>query len=187
MTPPGQSSSQPLPSKELGLFKKIIKSYEQKKYRFGLKYARTILSNPNFAEHGETLAMKGLILNCMGKQQEAQECVKRGLKADLKSYVCWHVYGLVQRSDKKYDEAIKAYKRALILDKDNMQILRDLSLLQIQMRDYEGYKESRYHLLRLRPTQKVSWIAYATAYHLLKDYEKALNILVEFIQNNKVG
>ncbi|PIO53152.1 hypothetical protein TELCIR_25526 [Teladorsagia circumcincta] len=52
MTPPGQSSSQPLPSKELGLFKKIIKSYEHKKYRFGLKYAKTILSNPNFAEHG---------------------------------------------------------------------------------------------------------------------------------------
>uniref|UniRef100_A0A158P9G8 N-alpha-acetyltransferase 16, NatA auxiliary subunit n=1 Tax=Angiostrongylus cantonensis TaxID=6313 RepID=A0A158P9G8_ANGCA len=192
MTPPGQSSSQPLPSKELGLFKKIIKSYEQKKYRFGLKYAKTILSNPNFSEHGETLAMKGLILNCMGKQQEAQECVKRGLMvsplqgADLKSYVCWHVYGLVQRSDKKYDEAIKAYKRALFLDKDNMQILRDLSLLQIQMRDFEGYKESRYHLLRLRPTQRVSWIGYATAYHLLKDYEKALNILAEFLQNNKV-
>ncbi|KAE9418980.1 hypothetical protein Angca_008138 [Angiostrongylus cantonensis] len=185
MTPPGQSSSQPLPSKELGLFKKIIKSYEQKKYRFGLKYAKTILSNPNFSEHGETLAMKGLILNCMGKQQEAQECVKRGLMADLKSYVCWHVYGLVQRSDKKYDEAIKAYKRALFLDKDNMQILRDLSLLQIQMRDFEGYKESRYHLLRLRPTQRVSWIGYATAYHLLKDYEKALNILAEFLQNNK--
>ncbi|WKX99571.1 hypothetical protein Q1695_014448 [Nippostrongylus brasiliensis] len=185
MTPPGQSSSQPLPSKELGLFKKIIKSYEQKKYRFGLKYAKTILSNPNFSEHGETLAMKGLILNCMGKQQEAQECVKRGLMADLKSYVCWHVYGLVQRSDKKYDEAIKAYKRALLLDKDNMQILRDLSLLQIQMRDFEGYKESRYHLLRLRPTQRVSWIGYATAYHLLKDYEKALTILAEFLQNNK--
>ncbi|KJH48805.1 tetratricopeptide repeat protein [Dictyocaulus viviparus] len=185
MTPPGQSSSQPLPSKELGLFKKIIKSYEQKKYRFGLKYAKTILSNPNFSEHGETLAMKGLILNCMGKQQEAQECVKRGLMADLKSYVCWHVYGLVQRSDKKYDEAIKAYKRALFLDKDNMQILRDLSLLQIQMRDFEGYKESRYHLLRLRPTQRVSWIGYATAYHLLKDYEKALHILSEFLQNNK--
>ncbi|CAJ0598149.1 unnamed protein product [Cylicocyclus nassatus] len=100
----------------------------------------------------ETLAIKELILN-MGKQQEAQECVKRGLKADLKSYVCWHVYGLVQRSDKNYDEA---YKRALILDKDNMQILRDLSLLQIQMRGCEGRKESRHHLLRLRPTQKVS-------------------------------
>ncbi|CAJ0602892.1 unnamed protein product [Cylicocyclus nassatus] len=74
----------------------------------------------------------------MGKQQEAQECVKRGLKA---------------------------YKRALILDKDNMQILRDLSLLQIQMRGCEGRKESRHHLLRLWPTQKVSWLL--TSQHIM--------------------
>ncbi|EPY87256.1 hypothetical protein CB1_000258023 [Camelus ferus] len=52
----------------------------------------------------------------------------------------WHVYGLLQRSDKKYDEAIKCYRNALKLDKDNLQILRDLSLLQIQMRDLEGYR-----------------------------------------------
>lgn len=54
----------------------------------------------------------------------------------------WHVYGLLQRSDKRYDEAIKCYRNALKLDKDNLQILRDLSLLQIQMRDLEGYRVS---------------------------------------------
>lgn len=54
----------------------------------------------------------------------------------------WHVYGLLQRADKKYDEAIKCYRNALKLDKDNLQILRDLSLLQIQMRDLEGYRVS---------------------------------------------
>lgn len=54
----------------------------------------------------------------------------------------WHVYGLLQRSDKKYDEAIKCYRNALKWDKDNLQILRDLSLLQIQMRDLEGYRVS---------------------------------------------
>lgn len=48
----------------------------------------------------------------------------------------------MQRSDKKYDEAIKCYRNALKLDKDNLQILRDLSLLQIQMRDLEGYRVS---------------------------------------------
>lgn len=36
--------------------------------------------------------------------------------------------------------AIKCYRNALKWDKDNIQILRDLSLLQIQMRDLEGYK-----------------------------------------------
>lgn len=79
-------------------------------------------------------------MNCVGKHEEALEVVRRGLTADLRSYVCWHVFGQVQRSDKKYDEAIKAYKMALRLDNDNMQILRDLSLLQVQMRDYLGYR-----------------------------------------------
>lgn len=50
------------------------------------------------------------------------------------------MYGLLQRSDKKYDEAIKCYRNALKWDKDNLHILRDLSLLQIQMRDLEGYR-----------------------------------------------
>ncbi|XP_024904775.1 N-alpha-acetyltransferase 16, NatA auxiliary subunit isoform X2 [Pteropus alecto] len=98
----------------------------------------------------------------------------------------WHVYGLLQRSDKKYDEAIKCYRNALKLDKDNLQILRDLSLLQIQMRDLEGYRETRYQLLQLRPTQRASWIGYAIAYHLLKDYDMALKLLEEFRQTQQV-
>uniref|UniRef100_A0A8C4E5Y6 N-alpha-acetyltransferase 15, NatA auxiliary subunit a n=1 Tax=Dicentrarchus labrax TaxID=13489 RepID=A0A8C4E5Y6_DICLA len=92
----------------------------------------------------------------------------------------WHVYGLLQRSDKKYDEAIKCYRNALKWDKDNLQILRDLSLLQIQMRDLEGYRETRYQLLQLRPAQRASWIGYAVAYHLLEDFEMAAKIVEEF-------
>ncbi|KAM8939478.1 N-alpha-acetyltransferase 15, NatA auxiliary subunit [Pelodytes ibericus] len=154
--------------------------YEHKQYRNGLKFCKQILSNPKFAEHGETLAMKGLTLNCLGKKEDAYDLVRRGLRNDLKSHVCWHVYGLLQRSDKKYDEAIKCYRNALKWDKDNLQILRDLSLLQIQMRDLEGYRETRYQLLQLRPAQRASWIGYAIAYHLLEDYEMAAKILEEF-------
>uniref|UniRef100_A0A8C9Z3Y8 N-alpha-acetyltransferase 15, NatA auxiliary subunit n=1 Tax=Sander lucioperca TaxID=283035 RepID=A0A8C9Z3Y8_SANLU len=154
--------------------------YEHKQYRNGLKFCKQILSNPKFAEHGETLAMKGLTLNCLGKKEEAYDLVRRGLRNDLRSHVCWHVYGLLQRSDKKYDEAIKCYRNALKWDKDNLQILRDLSLLQIQMRDLEGYRETRYQLLQLRPAQRASWIGYAIAYHLLEDYEMAAKIIEEF-------
>jgi peptide alpha-N-acetyltransferase len=84
--------------------------------------------------------MKGLIMNCLGRKEEAYDLVKKGLKNDLRSHVCWHVFGLLQRSDKKYDEAIKCYRNALKWDKDNVQILKDLSLLQIQMRDLEGFR-----------------------------------------------
>ncbi|KAH6936355.1 hypothetical protein HPB50_016348 [Hyalomma asiaticum] len=63
---------------------------------------------------------------------------------------------------------------------DNIQILRDLSLLQIQMRDLEGYRDTRYQLFMLRPTQRASWIGFSMSYHLLKDYDMALKILEEF-------
>ncbi|TMS17115.1 N-alpha-acetyltransferase 15, NatA auxiliary subunit [Larimichthys crocea] len=169
-----------LPPKENALFKRILRCYEHKQYRNGLKFCKQILGNPKFAEHGETLAMKGLTLNCLGKKEEAYDLVRRGLRNDLKSHVCWHVYGLLQRSDKKYDEAIKCYRNALKWDKDNLQILRDLSLLQIQMRDLEGYRETRYQLLQLRPAQRASWIGYAVAYHLLEDFEMAAKIVEEF-------
>uniref|UniRef100_A0A8C7DL62 N-alpha-acetyltransferase 15, NatA auxiliary subunit a n=1 Tax=Oncorhynchus kisutch TaxID=8019 RepID=A0A8C7DL62_ONCKI len=166
---------------------KTFRCYEHKQYRNGLKFCKQILSNPKFAEHGETLAMKGLTLNCLGKKEDAYELVRRGLRNDLKSHVCWHVYGLLQRSDKKYDEAIKCYRNALKWDKDNLQILRDLSLLQIQMRDLEGYRETRYQLLQLRPAQRASWIGYAVAYHLLEDFEMAAKIVEEFRKTQQVN
>ncbi|XP_034354100.1 N-alpha-acetyltransferase 16, NatA auxiliary subunit isoform X1 [Arvicanthis niloticus] len=175
-----------LPAKESALFKRVLKCYEQKQYKNGLKFCKMILSNPKFADHGETLAMKGLTLNCLGKREEAYEFVRKGLRSDVRSHVCWHVYGLLQRSDKKYDDAIKCYRNALKLDKDNLQILRDLSLLQIQMRDLEGYRETRYQLLQLRPAQRASWIGYAIAYHLLRDYDTALKLLEEFRQTQQV-
>ncbi|XP_067000279.2 N-alpha-acetyltransferase 15, NatA auxiliary subunit [Anabrus simplex] len=173
-------SSNPLPPKENALFKRILKCYEHKQYKNGLKFAKQILTNPKYSEHGETLAMKGLTLNCLGRKEEAYDCVRRGLRNDLTSHVCWHVYGLLQRSDKKYDEAIKCYRNALKWEKDNIQILRDLSLLQIQMRDLEGYRDTRYQLFMLRPTQRASWIGFGMAYHLLQDYEMALKILEAF-------
>ena len=178
-------SNNPLPPKENALFKRILKCYEQKQYKNGLKFSKQILSNPKYSEHGETLAMKGLILNCLGRKEEAYDHVKRGLTKDIGSQVCWHVFGLMQRSDKKYSEAIKAYRNALRADKDNIQILRDLSLLQIQMRDLEGYKDTRHTLFQLRPTQRASWIGFAMSYHLLEDYEMALKILEEFRKTQK--
>ncbi|XP_037937222.1 N-alpha-acetyltransferase 16, NatA auxiliary subunit [Teleopsis dalmanni] len=176
-------SSDPLPPKESALFRKLLKCYEMKQYKNCLKLAKQILSNPKYTEHGETLAMKGLTLNGLGRRDEAYKYVRLGLRNDLRSHVCWHVYGLLQRSDKKYDEAIKCYRNALKWEKDNLQILKDLSLLQIQMRDLEGYKETRHHLFTLRPSQHASWIGFAMSYHLLGDLEMANSILETFSQS----
>ena len=161
------------------------------------------------------LCLQGLLLNCMERKEEAYDLVKRGVKHDLRSHVCWHVYGcvhgrgmgrqgrnrahagaacvgcdrpmhaapgamgrlcgpplacrppqlvlwcpfrgcplsslvhrpsqhaplpplparcapcsLLYRSDREYDEAIKCYKNALRMDKENLTVMRDLALLQ---------------------------------------------------------
>ncbi|KAH0434372.1 hypothetical protein IEQ34_026832 [Dendrobium chrysotoxum] len=164
-----------LPPKEANLFKVIVKSYETKQYKKGLKAADAILKK--FPEHGETLSMKGLTLNCLDRKSEAYELVRRGLKNDLKSHVCWHVYGLLYRSDREYREAIKCYRNALRIDPDNIEILRDLSLLQAQMRDLTGFVETRQQLLALKPNHRTNWIGFAVAHHLNSNCSKAIDIL----------
>lgn len=178
------ANSQTLPPREASLFKKILKHYKEKQFKSGLKVSNQILANPKYAEHGETLSMKGLILNSMGKRTEAFEYVKRGLKNDVRSHVCWHVFGLLQKADHKYEEAIKCYRNALRLKKDSVQILSDLSLVQIQTRDLEGYRDSRYQLFLLRPGERSTWIGCAMAYHLTGDHATAVNILSEYQKTN---
>eukprot|EP01134_Creolimax_fragrantissima_P003898 CFRG3898T1 len=164
-----------LPAKEAANFKQILKFYESKQYKKGLKMCESILKRHH--NHGETLSMKGLCLNGLNRKEEAYHFGREGLKHDMNSHVCWHVYGLIYRSDKNYVEAIKCYQNALKHDQNNILILRDLSSLQIQLRDLEGFKDTRYQLVQLRSQARVSWIGLAMSYHMLKDYKMARDIL----------
>lgn len=172
-------SAKPLPAKESALFRTIVKYYEIKQYKKGLKAAEQILKK--YPEHGETLAMKGLTLNCMGKKEEAYEFVRSGIKHDLKSHVCWHVYGLLYRSDRNYNEAIKCYRNAIRIDPENLQILRDLYLLQVQMRDLKGFAETRRTMLTLKPNNRNNWIGFAIAHHLVGNYQMAIDIVEKYV------
>ncbi|KAL9607375.1 MAG: hypothetical protein Q9167_007707 [Letrouitia subvulpina] len=128
--------------------------------------------------------MKALIINAQGHSDEAFALAKVALKNAMKSHVCWHVYGLLWRFIKNYEEAIKAYKFALRLEPDSQQIQKDLALLQIQMRDYQGYIQSRRTLLKGRSAFRQNWTALAIAQHLagdLLDAEQTLSAYEETI------
>ena len=142
-------ADQKLPQKEASLFKKLLRAYEVKQYKTGLKYAKQILQNPRCDQHGETLCMKGLLLNYLGKKEEAMESVKRGLKCNLQSHVCWHVYGLVHRSEKEFGTAIKAYVNSLRIEKDNQTVLKDLAILQVSVETitFSHYPAYPYYLI----------------------------------------
>jgi N-alpha-acetyltransferase 15/16, NatA auxiliary subunit len=144
-------------------------------YKKGIKTADTVLRK--FPDNGETLAMKGLLLNCLERKEEAYDHVKRGVRANIKSHVCWHVYGLLYRSDRDYDEAIKCYKNALRMEKDNLTVLRDLTQLQVQMRDLSGFLDSRQKLLELKPNNRQSWVGLALAHHLEGNNQVAATVI----------
>ncbi|KAI8912613.1 NMDA receptor-regulated protein 1-domain-containing protein [Gorgonomyces haynaldii] len=168
-----------LPSKEAAVFKSILKFYEHKQYKKGLKGADQILKKA--PDHGETLAMKGLFCHCLDRKEEGHEYIKKGIRQDIRSHICWHVYGLVHRAEKNYEEASKCYAQALRCEPENIQILRDFSQLQIQMRNYEAFNESRHKLLSVRPEAKMHWFGLAVSYHLLKKYDEAEKILLAYV------
>ena len=96
---PQAGQGRPLPKKEIDLFKNVVKFYENKNYKKATKNADQILKR--FPNHGETLCMKGLILNGMAsggggvgskekreeeeeRKKEAVELVKKGLMMDMR-------------------------------------------------------------------------------------------------------
>lgn len=130
--------------------------------------------------------MKALIINSQGHSEEAFALAKVALTCDMKSHVCWHVYGLLYRSAKNFEEAIKAYKFALKLEPESQQIQRDLALLQMQMRDYQGYLQSRHAILQARSGLRQNWTALAIAQHLagnLADAERTLSTYEETLKS----
>lgn len=84
--------------------------------------------------------MKALILDVTGHHNEAVELSKTAVTKDMKSHVCWHIYGMIMRSDRKFVQAVKSLKTALNLSADNPQILRDLALVQAHIRDFKGFQ-----------------------------------------------
>ncbi|ORX62151.1 N-terminal acetyltransferase A, auxiliary subunit [Hesseltinella vesiculosa] len=169
------SSNRELPPKESATFRNVLKNYELRQYKKGLKLADSILKK--YPEHGETLAMKGIFLNNLDKKQEGYELVKQGVRNDLTSHICWHVYGLMHRADKNYAEASKCYTQALKYNKNDVNILRDFAILQTQLRQYDSVIDSRSQLVQHRPTHPPHWLGLTVAYQLAGKPDKALTVL----------
>lgn len=97
--------------------------------------------------------MKGLVLVHLGRREEGVETVKRGMRYDLMSHICWHVFGLIQKGEKNYEEALKSYNQALRFDK-----VSSFYDLQATFHPFAGSAGKHQYLTRYgtsaRPTQK---------------------------------
>lgn len=97
----------------------------------------------------------------------------------------WHVLGLLHRHSRSHPEAAKAYLNALRFDPSNLQIVRDLTSLQIQLRDFDGFNESQHKLLEMRPGVRMHWLGLAVSYHLLGDFAQAVKVLEAWNKTNR--
>ena len=149
-----------LPRKEGDLFNDALISYENRKFKDALASIEKILKK--FPNHGETLCMKGLIVrNCELKPNEteeerkkkAHEFVSVGVKNNIFSHVCWHVYGLLHKADRNYKEASKCYSQALKIDPNNFLVVRDLAQAHLMLREMDEYVDARRKLFELKMGQ----------------------------------
>jgi len=170
---------QSLPSRERALFARVVDCYESKKYAQGLSAADEVLAR--FPNHGETLAMKGLIVRSMDEghevNEEARTLVRRGIECHPQSHVCWHVMGLVHRAEREHAESAKCYAQALKLDPENGLILKDLSMVYLQTRNLKAFVELRWKLLSVKRDQRMSYVALACGLHLTNEHESAFDVL----------
>lgn len=60
--------------------------------------------------------MKGIFLASTGDKTAGYSTVKQGIAKDPGSHIVWHVYALVLRQDKNFEEAIKCYRKAVSIE-----------------------------------------------------------------------
>ena len=170
-----------LPSKEAGLVKQVMRLIDNKKYAKAIKKIdKVLLACP---DDGDSLSLKGNILNCLGKKEEALSFAKQGVMKNLKGSLSWHILSQVYYNERNYLEAYKAGQKASNIEPTNQSIARNLSLLQLHTRDYSAFRDSRKKILLSNYTQMMNWISYAVAEHLCGDQEKTISILDSFLKS----
>ncbi|WFD24065.1 hypothetical protein MEQU1_002762 [Malassezia equina] len=167
-----------LSTRERVLFARLIQEYENRKYKPALKTADAILSK--VPEHGETLAIKGLVLFTLQQREEGLKLAKLGVRHDLTSFISWHALGIVYRMDRNYEESLKCYAQALRIEGGNLNLVRESGFMQLQLRNYAPLIDARLVILRTQPHLRTNWVALAIAHDLAGNQAQAARILAAY-------
>eukprot|EP01133_Synstelium_polycarpum_P019469 gene19469-23316_t len=184
MAPPKREAAAPKEEKELSAkdqreLRNISKLFDDKKYKKALKDADQFLKHhPN---NVDVQCFRSLIVYNLGRKEEAHTNAKNVLRYNMSSFTAWHTLGFLHRSDKNYGEALKCFRNAHKHNKDSVQILKDLSIIQVYQRDLVGLKETYSTLLSMQSQYKGHWIGLIVTNHLLGAFHAAVKILDNFM------
>lgn len=164
-------------NKEDANAREALKLYEAKLYKKALKLVDQNLKK-NLA-HGESLALKGCCNYFLGHKADAEPYIVKATSKDPNNYLVDHLAGIYYRTIENYPEATKWFKAAVDNGLPNTMLLRDLSLLQSQVRDFKNLTDSRQRFLESQPGYRANWTAVAVAHHFNKDYDACVNTLAK--------
>ena len=126
--------------------------------------------------------MKALFLSGLGKVDEAIAEIKKILFKNLTNFTCWHAMGIIYRKVGDYDQARRAYQNALKYAPENDNVMRDLSNMQLHLREFEGFLETRRQMLLKDATKNEAWSAFILALYIQKQYEQCASAIDSFLQ-----
>ncbi|ESL10415.1 N-acetyltransferase subunit Nat1 [Trypanosoma rangeli SC58] len=164
-----------LPPAQQKLFEKLGREFDAREYAKALRSADAILAViPN---HADTIAMKGLTLHYLDRREEGHSAIKEAIELNTSSTMAWHSLGLCHRAEKNYPEAIKAFKQAHQTDPSNANVLRDLSSVCVQVRDWEQFVETRQKMVTLKAGVRANWIALSCGHRMQRHTELAAAVI----------
>ncbi|KAF6060541.1 NMDA receptor-regulated protein 1 family protein [Candida albicans] len=165
-------------SKEDSNFREALSLYDSKQYKKALKLVDANLKK--HSNHAESLALKGcIIFQTNGNKDDARSYIDRAAAKNPNNYLVDHLIGLYYRANENYAEAAKWLSAAMENGSTNKAILRDLSFMQIHIRDYKNLRDSRQQYLEHAPGYRANWTGVAVAHHLNKDYASAVGTLAK--------
>lgn len=164
-------------NKEDSNFREALKLYDAKQYKKALKLVETNLKKNS--NHAESLALKGCINYYTDNKSEAEPYIVKATSKAPGNYLVNHLAGIYYRSVENYPEAAKWLKLANDNGSPNKPILRDLAVMQTQIRDYKNLVASREAFLEHQPGYRANWTATAVAHHLNRDYANAVKTLTK--------
>ena len=156
-------------------FQMALKEFDAKRYEKVEKLCdRMISKNP---KDDQALALKGLNYYFLQKPELGEQILKQALKANFKSPVAWHFYAIFHKERGNYSQAMKSYNKALNFAPTNFNIIRDLSYMQLYLRQLDSFVQTCKLGVENKPGMLINWVTLAFSYSLVKDYKSALAAL----------
>ena len=156
-------------------FKQALKEFDAKEYEKVEKLCNKMIQKNS--KDDQALALKGLNCHFLKKPEEAEKTLKEALKANFKSPIAWHFFAIYQKETGNYIQALKSYNKARQFSPSNFNVIRDLSYMQLYLREYDSFTNTCLSCIDIQPGNLTNWISLAFGYAMSKNYRGALSVL----------